>query len=132
MRIIAPAPAYSPETEVLDLALTARWGYAGQGGVVMPGPGDVRSGTRCEGFVDVHLNATTRWKDVPVAVWNYTLGGYLVLKKWLSYREAVLLGRPLTAGEALDFTQHVRRLTALLALHSALDAHYRASTSPSP
>jgi predicted helicase len=54
----------------VDLALTARWGYAGQGGVVMPGPGDVRGGTRGEGFVDVHLNATNRWKDVPVAVWN--------------------------------------------------------------
>lgn len=111
----------------VDLALTARWGYAGQGGVVMPGPGDVRSGTRGAGFVDVHLNATTRWKDVPVAVWNYTLGGYQVLKKWLSYREAVLLGRPLTADEALDFTKHVRRLTALLALHAELDLHYQAS-----
>ena len=108
----------------IDLALTARWGYAGQGGVVMPGPGDVRSGTRGEGFVDVHLNATTRWKDVPEPVWGYTLGGYQVLKNWLSYREAALLGRPLTADEALDFTKHVRRLAALLALHPALDAHY--------
>ncbi len=114
------------------MSLTARWGYAGQGGVVMPGPGDVRSGTRGEGFVDVHLNATTRWKDVPVAVWNYTLGGYQVLKKWLSYREAVLLGRPLTADEALDFTNHVRRIAALLALHPALDAHYAAATQPTP
>lgn len=114
------------------MSLTARWGYAGLGGVVMPGPGDVRGGTRGEGFVDVQLNAATRWKDVPEAVWNYTLGGYQVLKKWLSYREAVLLGRPLTADEALDFTQHVRRLTALLALHPALDAHYRASASPAP
>ena len=110
-----------------DLALAARWGYAGQGGVVMPGPGEVREGTRGAGFVDIHLNATTRWRDVPAAVWSYTLGGYQVLKKWLSYREAVLLGRPLTADEALDFTKHVRRLTALLALHPALDAHYRAS-----
>jgi hypothetical protein len=115
----------TPKTSAL--ALTARWGYAGQGGVVMPGPGDVRSGTRGEGFVDVHLNASTRWKDVPVAVWNYTLGGYQVLKKWLSYREAVLLGRPLTADEALDFTKHVRRIAALLALHPELDENYRAA-----
>ena len=111
-----------------DLSLAARWGYAGQGGVVMPGPGDVRPGTRGDGFVDVQLNATTRWKDVPAAVWACTLGGYQVLKKWLSYREAALLGRPLTADEALDFTKHVRRLTALLALRSALDAHYAAAT----
>lgn len=117
------------KAKTLDLALTARWGYAGQGGVIMPGPGDVRGGTRGDGFVDVHLNATTRWKDVPVAVWNYTLGGYQVLKKWLSYREAVLLGRPLTADEALDFTKHVRRIAALLALHPALDSHYRASAT---
>jgi hypothetical protein len=75
----------------------------------------------------VHLNATTRWKDVPEAVWNYTLGGYQVLKKWLSYREAVLLGRSLTADEALEFTKHVRRIAAVLALQPELDAHYRAS-----
>ena len=110
-----------------NLALAARWGYAGQGGVVMPGPGDVRSGSRGDGFVDIHLNATTRWRDVPAAVWSYTLGGYQVLKKWLSYREAILLGRPLTADETLDFTRHVRRIAALLALHPALDAHYRAA-----
>ena len=118
-----------PKLKTPDLTLTARWGYAGQGGVVMPGPGDVRSGTRGEGFVDVHLNATTRWKDVPAAVWAYTLGGYQVLKKWLSYREAGLLGRPLTADEALDFTNHVRRIAALLALHPELDAHYAATTA---
>ncbi|MEO6740062.1 MAG: type ISP restriction/modification enzyme [Chthoniobacteraceae bacterium] len=111
-----------------DLSLTARWGYA-QSGAVMPGPGDVRGGTRGEGFVDVHLNATTRWKDVPAAVWAYTLGGYQVLKKWLSYREAVLLGRPLTTDEALDFTKHVRRIAALLILHPQLDAHYAAVTA---
>ena len=114
---------------LIDLNLTARWGYAGQGGVVMPGPGDVRAGTHGGGFVDVHLNATTRWKDVPAAVWAYTLGGYQVLKKWLSYREAVLLGRPLTTDEALDFTKHVRRIAALLALHPQLDQHYSASAS---
>ena len=113
----------------IDLNLAARWGYAGQGGVVMPGPGDVCPGTRGEGLVDVQLNATTRWKDVPAAVWACTLGGYQVLKKWLSYREAALLGRPLTADEALDFTRHVRRLTALLALQADLDRHYASTAS---
>lgn len=77
--------------------------------------------------MDVHLNATTRWQDVPAAVWAYTLGGYQVLKKWLSYREAALLGRALTTDEALTFTRHVRRIAALLALQPDLDAHYRAS-----
>ena len=99
---------------------------AGQGGVVMPGPGDVRPGTRGDGFVDVHLNAPTRWKDVPAAVWAYTLGGYQVLKKWLSYREQPLLGRPLHEDEARYFAQVVRRIAAILLLGPALDASYAA------
>jgi len=110
-----------------DLAIAARWGYAGQGGVTMPGPGMTTPGTRGEGYLDIHLNATTRWKDVPEAVWNYTLGGYQVLKKWLSYRESALLDRPLTSDEAQSFTHHVRRIAAILALHEKLDAHYGAS-----
>ncbi len=110
-----------------DLALTARWGYPGQKGVTMPGPGKTTTGTRGEGFLDIHLNATTRWKDIPVEAWNYTLGGYQVLKKWLSYREQTLLHRPLTPDEAEQFTHHTRRITALLAENAALDAHYRAS-----
>jgi hypothetical protein len=58
---------------------------------------------------------------------NPAPGGYQVLKKWLSYRESALLGRPLTPDEAQHFTHHVRRITAILALHEALDAHYGAS-----
>jgi hypothetical protein len=77
--------------------------------------------------LDIHLNATTRWKNVPEAVWNYNLGGYQVLKKWPSYRESVLLGRPLTSDEAQQFTHHVRRITSILVLHEKLDAHYGAS-----
>jgi hypothetical protein len=112
-----------------DLALVARWGYFGQGGVVMPGPGDVRTGTRGGDFVDIHLNATTRWKDVPVTVWDYTLGGYPVLKKWLSYRESALFGRAIREDEALDFTHNARRIAALLDLRPALDANYAETTT---
>lgn len=110
-----------------DLALTARWGYAGQKGVTMPGPGKTTIGTRGEGYLDIHLNATTHWKDVPIDVWNYTLGGYQVLKKWLSYREQPLLHRSLTPDEAEQFTHHVRRIAAILAENAALDAHYKSS-----
>jgi hypothetical protein len=56
-----------------------------------------------------------------------TLGGYQVLKKWLSYREHALLGRPLTSDEAQQFTHNVRRIAAILALHKDLNAHYCAS-----
>ena len=81
----------------------------------------------CEETQGTGISASTHWKDVPEPVWNYTLGGYQVLKKWLSYRESALLGRPLTSDEAQSFTHHVRRITAILSLHDALDAHYGAS-----
>ena len=42
---------------------------------------------------DVYLNARTFWRNVPAAIWRYKLGGYQVLKKWLSYRERGILGR---------------------------------------
>lgn len=110
-----------------DLALTAGWGYAGQGGVTMPGRGRVaeRAGEEGASTLDIYLNATTFWRNVPAPVWEYTLGGYQVLKKWLSYREAALLGRPLTVGEVAEFTHIARRIAALLALATALDANYR-------
>ena len=47
---------------------------------------------------NIHLNARSFWRNVPAAVWSYKLGGYQVLKKWLSYRERTILGRPLTNG----------------------------------
>ena len=84
------------------------------------------SGLRAESCGVVN-GITTRWKYVPEPVWNDTLGGYQVLKKWLSYRESALLARPLTSDEAQQFTHHVRRITSILALHEKLDEHYGAS-----
>ncbi len=63
---------------------------------------------------------------VPTNVWEYTLGGYQVLKKWLSYREEPLLGRPLYEDEARYFSQIVRRIAAILLLGPALDSNYHA------
>ena len=40
-----------------------------------------------ETTLDIHLNDRAFWRNVPAAVWTYRLGGYQVLKKWLSYRE---------------------------------------------
>ena len=37
------------------------------------------------------------------AIWAYKLGGYQVLKKWLSYREYAVLGRVLTPEEVRYF-----------------------------
>jgi hypothetical protein len=53
------------------------------------------------------------------------LGGYQVMKKWLSYREKVLLGRSLTLDEVSEVMHMARRIAALLLLQPELDANYR-------
>ena len=118
-----------------DLEVTAGWGIAGKGRIVMPGKGrltevapptDRPAALGAGPDLNVWLNATTDWTHVPAAVWDYTLGGYPVLKKWLSYREAKLLGRPLTPEEAVEFTRIARRIAAILLLGPALDGSYAA------
>ena len=54
---------------------------------------------------DIHLNRRAWWCNVPADVWRYKLGGYQVLKKWLSYREHHILGRPLQPEEVQYFTR---------------------------
>ncbi len=116
------------------LKLTAGWGHAGKGGVTMPGKGRAESrpftaqeqSAPGDETLDVYLNPLCYWKNVSRPVWEFTLGGYQVLKKWLSYREHELLNRPLSADEALEFTWMARRIAALLLLQLALDTNYRA------
>ena len=79
--------------------------------------------------VDVYLNATAYWKNVQLPVWNFTIGGYQVMKKWLSYREEKLLGRALTLDELDYLTVMARRLAALVLLQPKLDENYRAVTA---
>lgn len=62
------------------------------------------------------MMAGAYWRNVPAAVWGYKLGGYQVLKKWLSYRERDVLGRPLTPAEVLHFSHTARRIAAILRL----------------
>ncbi|MGH7119301.1 MAG: type ISP restriction/modification enzyme, partial [Acetobacteraceae bacterium] len=123
-----------------DRALTAGWGHAGKGGAVMPGHGRIVSrayaaeeaAAKAEATLlggrtrDVFLNADAYWRNIPDAVWSFAIGGYQVLKKWLSYREKPLLGRALTPGEVRYFRDVARRLAALCLLAPALDANYRA------
>ena len=75
---------------------------------------------------DVFLNPVACWRNVPAHVWDYTLGGYQVMKKWMSYREHALLGRDLSPDEAREVTAMARRLAALRFLEPALDASYQA------
>ena len=65
---------------------------------------------------DIYLNDRAYWRNVPAAVWSYKLGGYQVLKKWLSYRESAVLKRPLKPEEVQHFTNTARRITAILLL----------------
>ena len=67
---------------------------------------------------------------MPAAVWATTLGGYPVLKKWLSYRAAPVLARDLLLSEVQEFIRLVRRLAALLVLAPTLDAAYATSQQP--
>jgi hypothetical protein len=133
-----------------ELAVTAGWGHAGKGGVTMPGKGKIierdytpaerdamvgPSGARPEGerrspllgdrTCDAYLNDTGYWSNIPVRVWEYTIGGYQVMKKWLSYREQKLLGRALTKEEVRYVQEMARRIAAILLLEPALDENYR-------
>jgi hypothetical protein len=105
-----------------DLALTAGWGIRGKGGVTMPGRGKITE--RPDGALDIWLNDRAFWANVPREVWEYTLGGYQVVKKWLSYREKALLGRDLTVEEARYVSEMIRRIAAILALGPELDENY--------
>ena len=94
-----------------DFKLTAGWGHHGRNNVVMPGQGKL---TERGETVDIHLNDQTYWANLPKPVWQYRLGGYQVLKKWLSYREHKVLGRALTLAEVDQFSQTARRIAAIL------------------
>lgn len=119
-----------------DLRLTAGWGHAGKGGVTMPGKGTIETRAAPElptvlgaKTHDVYLNGIAYWKNVPEEVWDYTIGGYQVMKKWLSYRERPLLGRDLTMEEAEYVTEMARRIAAILLMSDALDENYKACKS---
>jgi hypothetical protein len=73
---------------------------------------------------DLHLNADAYWANVPAKVWGYALGGYQVLKKWLSYREKAILRRGLSADEVEYFSKVVRRIAAILLMTDELNANY--------
>ena len=134
-----------------DLALTVGWGHGGKDGITMPGKGKavkrdytpeelaaIREGASALGLTpeqtlahlgettyDIYLNEVAYWRNIPEKVWNYYIGGYQVVKKWLSYREQPLLGRPLTPDEVEEVTHMARRLAAIVLLEPALNANYQ-------
>ena len=119
-----------------DFELEAGWGHYGAGDAVMPGQGRIVERaytpdehdalgdalrTLGETTFDVYLNPRAFWRNVPAAVWTYRLGGYQVLKKWLSYRERSILDRSLSPEEVQHFTDTARRVAAILATVSSDD-----------
>ncbi len=72
-----------------------------------------------ESTFDIYLNSRAYWRNVPAVVWTYRLGGYQVLKKWLSYRERDVLGRPLTLDDVQHFVAASRRISALSVILAA-------------
>jgi len=118
-----------------ELDLTAGWGHAGKDGVCMPGTGKyVERKQEDEELkkmfgdetLDIYLNGAAYWENVPKCVWEYYIGGYQVIKKWLSYREKGMLGRGLKVEEAEYVTEMARRLAALVLLQKELNANYDA------
>jgi hypothetical protein len=126
-----------------DLVLTAGWGHRTSTGAIMPGGGRVKehAATPSESAaisekdrerlgppLDVFLNDVAIWHAIPLNVWEYRIGGYQVIKKWLSYREEPILGRPLTKEEARHVTATVRRIAAIILITDELDANYSAAS----
>ena len=124
-----------------DLIINVGWGHGGKNGVTMPGKGKAiaRQYTTAEMSVispemrkllgtttyDIYLNDRAYWQNIPARVWEYTIGGYQVIKKWLSYREEKLLGRGLTIAEVQEVSEMTRRITAIILLESDLDDNYQ-------
>lgn len=134
-----------------DFRVKANWGYGGKNGVTMPGKGKTNERDYSEKELealektgeepglsrekmfevlgektfDVYLNDVAFWRNVPEKAWNYYIGGYQVLKKWLSYREFDLLGRALDLAEITEVTNMIRRISAILLLEPHLNENYR-------
>ena len=132
------------------LRLEAGWGHHGSREVVMPGSGKyierewsseerdaIVEGTTAQGMdsdtafaqlgetcLEIYLNDDVYWSGIPKSVWEYRIGGYQVIKKWLSYREHSVLGRDLSEDEARYVRDMARRLTAIVLLQPSLDENY--------
>jgi hypothetical protein len=151
LAVISKAGGGALNPDAGDLALTAGWGYSGKDKATMPGKGKavkrdytpeelaaIREGAPALGLTpeqalehlgestyDIYLNEVAYWQNIPEKVWNYYIGGYQVIKKWLSYREQTLLGRPLTPDEVEEVTHIAGRLAAIVLLEPAMNVNYQ-------
>jgi hypothetical protein len=140
----------SPNREGGGFDVTAGWGRPGKDGATMPGKGrllkrDYVASERAAIFhgaenldmsvaqvieslgtetFDIFANERAGWRNVPARTWEFVIGGYQPMKKWLSYRESVLLGRGLTTDEIREASFMARRIAALRLLEPRLDVNY--------
>ena len=78
-----------------------------------------------ENTFDVYLNGVAYWHNIPLNVWEYYIGGYQVIKKWLSYREYKIIGRAIKPEEAREVTEMARRIASIILLQPKLDENYQ-------
>lgn len=140
-----------------ELKIDAGWGHSGKQGAIMPGQGKllereysaaerdaIENGANALGLTldralellgektyDVFLNDRAYWKNIPIKVWEYYIGGYQVIKKWLSYREGKLLQRALTIDEARYVRDMARRIAAICLMQPELDENFDAVSKDS-
>lgn len=129
-----------------DLFITAKWGIQTINGI-MPGKGKLvkrkylEQEIECfqeQGYAkkdilkilgeetyDVYMNEYVYWQNIPQNVWEYHIGGYQVIKKWLSYREKSIIERLLTKEEVREVTNMVRRITEIVLLSDKLNRNYQ-------
>jgi len=122
-----------------DLEITTPWGRrgingvsGGNGKIVVWRDGELLPEVADEELehaggdvtLDVYLNDRVYWKGIPRETWQYSVAGYQVLKKWLSYRALAVLDRPLDVDEARQFSETARRITTILAMVASLDGNY--------
>ncbi|MGB3478778.1 MAG: type ISP restriction/modification enzyme [bacterium] len=74
---------------------------------------------------DLYWNETCFWKNVPKNIYEFSIGGYPIIKKWLSYRHKNKLKRSLTIKEIEYVTEMTRRIAAMIELGIKLDLNYQ-------
>jgi len=129
-----------------SLEVTENWGYFAARGIVQPGGGKIETRApdnreadaleklgcaRDTPVCDIWASEDLSWSGVPKPVSETIIGGYPVIKKWLSYRDHRVLGRALHLSEAREVENMVRRLTSLWALENKLDSSYESCASES-
>jgi hypothetical protein len=70
----------------------------------------------------IAINDVAGFDCVPIEAWEYEIGGYPVLKKWIGYRHAERIeGRALALEDVDHFREMIQRISALIQVRPELD-----------